>query len=322
MTYYVGVDVGGTSVKIGVVSSAGSIVSEVAIATGAERPQEVVLQDILEGVRQAVVASGLGWGKVRAVGVGCPGMVRAEEGTVLYNNNLGWRDFLLGPMLTEALDLPARVENDANAAALGEVVGGCARGATSAMIITLGTGVGSGFVIDGRIWAGYNSAACEFGHMVIVRGGRPCTCGRRGCFEAYASATGLIAMTNEAIATDPEGAMAEMARREGCVGGHTSFVAAEAGDPAAMRLVDEYTDYLACGVANLVNGLQPEVVGVGGGVGKQGERLLVPLRRKVSEELYGRDYEDDRATRLVSCTLGYKAGLVGAAMAAKVAYGE
>ena len=126
-------------------------------------------------------------------------------------------------------------------------------------------------------------------------------------------------MTNEAIATDPEGVMAEMARREGCVGGHTSFVAAEA---AAMRLVDEYTDYLACGVANLVNGLQPEVVGVGGGVGKQGERLLVPLRRKVSEELYGRDYEDDRATRLVSCTLGYKAGLVGAAMAAKVAYGE
>ena len=176
MTYYVGVDVGGTSVKIGVVSSAGSIVSEMAIVT------EVVLQDILEGVRQAVAASGLGWGKVCAVGVGCPGMVRSEEGTVLYNNNLGWRDFLLGPMLTEALTLPARVENDANAAALGEVVAGCAMGASSAMIITLGTGIGSGFVIDGRIWTGYNSAACEFGHMVIVRGGRPCTCGRRGCF--------------------------------------------------------------------------------------------------------------------------------------------
>ena len=151
MTYYVGVDVGGTSVKIGVVSSSGSIVSEMAIVTGAERPQEVVLQDILEGVRQVVAASGLGWEKVRAVGVGCPGMVRSEEGTVLYNNNLGWRDFLLGPMLTEALGLPARVENDANAAALGEVMAGCAKGASSAMIITLGTGVGSGFVIDGRI---------------------------------------------------------------------------------------------------------------------------------------------------------------------------
>ena len=129
-------------------------------------------------------------------------------------------------------------------------------------------------------------------------------------------------MTNEAIAADPEGPMAEMARREGRVGEHTSFVAAEAGDPGAIRVVDEYTDHLACGVANLVNGLQPEVVGIGGGVGKQGERLLVPLRRKVTAELYGRDYEDERATRLVSCTLGYKAGLVGAAMAAKVAYRE
>ena len=317
MTYYIGMDIGGTNIKAGVVNREGHIVAAASIPTGADRPQEVVLQDILAAADKAVEASGVAMEEVAGVGVGCPGMIRSEEGVVLYNNNLGWRDFPLGPLLSEALRMPARVENDANAAALGEVTAGSAKGATSAMVITLGTGVGSGFVIDGRIWTGWNSAACEFGHMVILRGGRPCTCGRRGCLEAYASATGLIAMTEEAVAAHPTSALADLALREGRVGGHTAFAAAEAGDEAAKAVVDEYTDCLACGLANLINGLQPEVISIGGGVGKQGERLLAPLRRKVEMERYGGDRIADRATRLTVCTLGYEAGLIGAAMAAK-----
>ena len=318
MSYYIGVDTGGTNIKVGVVDEAGRIVGEADCPTGADRPQEVVLKDILKAVEDAIsAASGVSRADIHAVGVGSPGAVDSETGVVLYNYNLGWRDFAIGPLMSKALGLPVRLENDANAAALGEVVAGSARGASSAMVITLGTGVGSGFVIDGAIWTGYNSAACEFGHMVIAYGGRPCTCGRRGCFEAYASATGLINMTKEAMEAHPNSELAELARREGTVSGHTPFAAADAGDPVAQHVVDEYIGYLACGLGNLINGLQPEVISIGGGIGKQGERLLVPLRRKVEEETFGERREGEKMTRLVSCTLGYKAGLIGAAMAAR-----
>lgn len=314
MDHHIGVDVGGTAIKACIADASGAIVTEMEQPTGAERPQDVVLQDIVAVVRQ-LLAGPIGR-DVRTVGVGCPGAVLPDEGLVLYNNNLDWRDFPLGPLMEEALGLPVRVENDANVAALGEVVAGSAKGASSAAVITLGTGVGFGLIIDGAIWTGHNGAASEFGHMVIVKGGRACTCGRRGCLEAYASATGLIAMTEDAIAAHPRGAMAVMARREGRVGGHTAFVAAKMGDAAAAAVVEEYIDCLACGVANIIDGLQPEVVSIGGGVSRQGEALLAPLREKVATEVYAGLQRTERATRIVGCTLGHRAGLVGAAMAA------
>ena len=318
MNYYIGLDIGGTNLKAGVVDETGNILSESDIPTGADRPQEVVLQDIISAITGAIAASAVSKNNILAVGVGSPGMVDSETGTVIYNNNLGWHDFKIGDLLGKALNLPVRVENDANAAALGEVIAGSAKGVSSAMIITLGTGVGSGFVIDGKIWTGFNSMACEFGHMVIEKGGRLCNCGRRGCFEAYASASGLIAMTKDAIAKNPDGKLAELAKKEGHVSGHTAFDAKDMGDEAAAKLIDNYIDYLACGLVSLINGLQPEVISIGGGIGKQGERLLVPLRKRIDEEVYGAGHDVNvKKTKIVSCTLGYKAGLIGAAMAAK-----
>ena len=307
MAYFIGVDIGGTNLKAGVVDAEGRIVGEASVPTGADRPQDVVLEDILGAVSKAVEASGVSMKEIRAVGMGSPGLIDYVTGTVVYNNNLGWRDFHICEKMSDALSMPARLENDADAAALGEVVAGSAKGAKSAMIITLGTGVGSGYVLDGKIFG------CEFGHMVIAYGGRKCTCGRHGCFEAYCSATGLINMTKEAIAEHPSSTMAEIAGREGTVSGHTVFVAAEQGDSVAEHIIDEYTGYLAGGLANLVNGLQPEVISIGGGIGKQGERLLVPLRGKVAVEVY----KGIPVPKIVSCTLGYKAGLIGAAMAAR-----
>ncbi|MBQ7543372.1 MAG: ROK family protein [Synergistaceae bacterium] len=308
MTYFIGVDIGGTNLKAGVVDTEGHIVGEASVPTGADRPQDVVLEDILGAVSKAVEASGVSMKEIRAVGMGSPGLIDYTTGTVVYNNNLGWRDFHICEKMSDALSMPARLENDADAAALGEVVAGSAKGAKSAMIITLGTGVGSGYVLDGKIFRG-----CEFGHMVIAYGGRKCTCGRHGCFEAYCSATGLINMTKEAIAEHPSSTLAEIAAKEGTVSGHTVFVAAEEGDKVAEHIIDEYTGYLAGGLANLINGLQPEVISIGGGIGKQGERLLVPLRGKVAEEVY----KGLPVPKIVSCTLGYKAGLIGAAMAAR-----
>lgn len=308
MAYYIGVDIGGTNLKAGVVDGQGSIISESSVPTGADRPQDVVLGDIMGAVMTSIEGAGISVKEIRAAGMGSPGMIDSEKGIVIYNNNLGWKDFHIGEKMSASFGIPVRLENDADAAALGEVVAGSAKGAKSAMIITLGTGVGSGYVVDEKIVRG-----CEFGHMVIAYGGRKCTCGRHGCFEAYCSATGLINMTKEAIAEHPSSTLAEISKCEGIVSGHTVFAAAEQGDAVAEHIIDEYTSYLACGLGNLINGLQPEVISIGGGIGKQGERLLVPLREKVAAEVY----TGLPVPKIVSCTLGYKAGLIGAAMSVR-----
>ena len=308
MAYYIGIDIGGTNIKAGVVDAQGNILGEADAPTGADRPQDVVLQDILDVVKTSVRASKIDIKEISAVGMGSPGLIDSENGIVIYNNNLGWRDFHIGEKISDALKIPSRLENDADAAALGEVISGSAKGAKSAVIITLGTGVGVGVVVDGRIFPG------EFGHMVIAYNGRECTCGRKGCFEAYSSATGLINMTKEAINKNPNGILADIAEREGSVNGKTVFDAYDKGDLEASKVIETYTDYLACGIANLVNGLQPEVVSLGGGIAKQGERLLAPLREKVRNEVY----KGIKIPEIVNCTLGYKAGLIGAAMAAKI----
>ena len=311
MAYYIGIDIGGTNMKTGVVSESGEIISESSIPTGADRHQDIVLQDIIQTVKDAIKSSGLDQKEIKAIGMGSPGMMDYKTGSVIYNNNLGWRDFHICQFMREAFGIPAILENDADAAALGEVVAGSAKGAKSAMIITLGTGVGVGIVINDKIYRG-----SEFGHMVIAYGGRPCKCGRKGCFESYCSATGLINMTKEAIQANPKGILADIAQSEGgVVSGHTVFDAADKGDDDAKRVIDEYISYLAVGLGNLINGLNPEILSIGGGIGKQGERLLKPLRERIIPEIY--EGLRSNFSKIVSCTLGYKAGLIGAAMAAR-----
>ena len=216
--YYIGVDIGGTNIKSGVVSESGEVISEYDIPTGADRPQEIVLQDILSSVKNAVECANLKLSDIKAVGVGSPGDIDNKNGIVIYNNNLGWRNFHIAELMSKELNLNVHLENDADAATLGEVISGSARGASSAMIVTLGTGVGTGFVINGKIWPG-----CEFGHMVINCDGKLCTCGRRGCFEAYSSATGLINMTREAINLNPESILTKIADREKNITGKTKL---------------------------------------------------------------------------------------------------
>lgn len=313
MAYYVGVDIGGTNIKAGVVDDdSKKIISELSIPTGAHRNQNIVLQDILKIINDVTQNANLKISDIAAVGMGSPGWVETKNGTVVYNNNLGWRDFKIAVLVHDNLKIPAVIVNDADAAALGEVVAGSAKGAESAIIITLGTGVGVGIVVNQKIWHG-----SEFGHMTIQRGGRLCTCGKRGCFEAYASATGLINMTKDAIKENPNSTLAEIAEIYGEVTGLTAFEAAEKGSSTAEKVIDEYISYLACGLVNLIDGLHPEIISLGGGIAKQGEKLLTPLREKIALEVYGEPGKKINPTKIVNCTLGYKAGVIGAAMAAK-----
>ena len=302
----IGVDLGGTNIKAALVDEQGKILKEKSVKTNLPRPAERVCDDI------AALCNELAGGQQMAgIGVGCPGTV--DGGMVLYSNNLDWKNFAMGDYLTAKTGLSVRIANDANAVALGEALAGCARGAHSAVILTLGTGVGGGVVLEGKLLTGYTGAAAEPGHMVILDtpDAARCTCGRRGCLEAYASATALIRMTKEAMKARPESVMHHMK-----LSGRTAFDAAEQGDAAAQAMTAQYIHFLAMGAANLINVFFPEVVGLSGGVANQGEALLAPLRAEVEHLVFGHDFAQKK-TRIAACTLGYRAGVIGAALLAR-----
>ena len=308
---YLGVDLGGTNIKAALVDAEGNILKESSVPTNLPRPAEAVCDDI------AALCTALADGvRVHGIGVGCPGTV--DGGVVRYSNNLNWHDFAMADYLQGKTGLPVRLANDANAAALGEALAGCAKGAESAVIVTLGTGVGGGVVLNGKLLTGYTGAASEPGHTVIcdTPNAPLCTCGRRGCFEAYASATALIRMTRQAMDAHPESALHTVAAN-GTVNGRTAFDAAELGDAAAKQVVDDYIHYLAVGIANLINMFFPQVIGLSGGVANQGENLLRPLRAAVQPMIFGDKYAK-KHTALTTCTLGYRAGVIGAALLNRV----
>ena len=310
--YTIGVDLGGTNIKAALVDEQGGILQEASRPTNLPRPAQAVCDDIADLCRHLMAGH-----TVAGVGIGCPGTVDDTDGMVLYSNNLDWSNFAMGPYLKERLGLPVRLANDANAAALGEALAGCAKGADSAVILTLGTGVGGGVVLDGKLLTGYTGAAAEPGHMVVndAPDAPLCTCGRRGCLEAYASATALIRMTKDAMAAHPESALWKLADLD-TVTGRTAFDGRDAGDAAAAAVVAEYTHWLAVGIANLVNIFFPQVVGLSGGVANQGEALLAPLRAQVEPMVFGSAFARKKTT-LTTCTLGYRAGVIGAGLLAQ-----
>ena len=209
--------------------------------------------------------------------------------------------------LEEALGRPAFIENDANAAAYGEYVAGAAKGAKHAVCITLGTGVGGGIIIDGKIYCGSNFGGAEIGHTVIDVNGPMCSCGRKGCFEVFSSATGLIRMTKEALVAHPESAMKDEER----ITGRTAFNYMRAGDETAKQVVDDYIRYLAAGITNTINIFQPDVLCIGGGVCNEGDPLLLPMKEIVKKEVYTRN--SPKNTEIVIAKLGNDAGIIGAA---------
>lgn len=318
MAYYIGVDVGGTNIACGVVDDGCSIIARSKVKTnerGKNEPPpayEEVLAEIKNAVRIVCDDAGIAPTDAHSIGIGCPGTCNSDSGVVEYSNNLGFLNVPLKADMESEFKIPVYLENDANAAAFGEFVAGAAKGADSAVVITLGTGVGSGIIIGGKIYRGANFAGGELGHTVIVVDGLPCTCGRRGCFEAYSSATGLVRMTAEASRLNPESLMTRMIGEDGKVSARTAYKAMKAGDPAGKSVTKQYVKYLACGIANAINIFQPDILCIGGGVCNEGDTLLVPLKAEVAKQVYSKN--SAKNTDIVICSLGNDAGIIGAAM--------
>ena len=309
--YYLGIDLGGTNIAVGLVNEELTIVAKDSLPTPANDP--VSIADTMAVLcRRLVAQKGISFEDVAYAGIACPGIVDRANGEVIYANNINFDHFPLSRLLSERIPLKAvYLENDANAAALGEVKAGGARGARNSIMITLGTGVGGGIIINGQVYMGFNCTGGELGHMVIEKNGVPCTCGRRGCFEAYSSATGLVRMTREKMEKHPESLMHELVRRCGKVSGRTAFDADRAGDAAGSEVVSEYVSYLACGIVNLINIFQPEILVIGGGVCNERENLLSRLYPLVKKDTYGSGLVP--ATDLKIAELGNDAGIIGAA---------
>lgn len=311
--YAIGVDLGGTNIKVGLVDADHHIIDSVSCKTNLPRPREEVEQAIAGLCEELCRKAGLSLSEdISSVGIGTPGSVNSEAGIVEFNANFNYRNWLLVQAMEALLPCRVYIENDANAAAYGEYIAGAARGAKYAVAITLGTGIGGGIIIDGKIYSGFNSAGAELGHTVIEKGGRPCMCGRRGCWERYASARALTEDTRAAMRQNPDNMMWQIASGDlDRVNAKTAFDAMRAGDALGKQLVDDYIGYVACGLTNVINVFQPEIICIGGGVSKEGESLLEHIRVIVDQEDYARDGE--KRTKIVIAQLRNDAGIIGAA---------
>ncbi len=310
--YNIGIDLGGTNIVASVVSDSYEIIATAKVPTNSPRPAEEIFDDIAMIAQKAVREAGLTMDDIYSVGMGTPGTVNGE-GEIEFANNLGFNHVPAVKMLEERLGVKkVFIENDANCAALGEAYAGVGNGAKDFVAVTLGTGVGSGVIVNGNIVSGVNNAGGECGHMVIVVDGEQCSCGRKGCWEAYASATALIRQTKKAMEDYPDSIMHKLAKEEGQVSGRTAFDAMRKGDIAGIKVVESYIKYVACGVINLVNTFQPEVICIGGGICNEGETLLKPLRRYVEAERYS--IHSKIQSKIVKAQLGNNAGVIGAAI--------
>ncbi|MBP3762032.1 MAG: ROK family glucokinase [Ruminococcus sp.] len=314
MKYYVGIDLGGTNIVAGVVDEEYNIIAKASTKTNCPRPEKEIADDMAKMAVQAVKNANLTMSDIEWIGIGTPGIANSKTGIIEYSNNLGFKNTPMVKYIEEAIgrkDTPIFIENDANAAAYGEFVAGAAKGAKNAVCITLGTGVGGGIIINGKIYSGSNFAGAEIGHTVIEVDGAQCSCGRKGCFEAYSSATGLIRMSKEAMEAFPDSIMNKMAQEKGKVTARTSFDAMRAGDKTAKDVVDKYIKYLAAGITNTINIFQPDVLCIGGGVCNEGDPLLLPMKELVKKEVYTRDSKKN--CDIVIAKLGNDAGIIGAA---------
>lgn len=307
-----GIDLGGTAIKIGVLDQAYDILAQTSIPTNSKRPYQEIIADMGNTAAALLVENGYELKDCLGAGVGSPGTIDSSDGTVLYSNNIRWDNVPLAKELYRYLWIPVFVNNDANCAALGEVQKGAARGCKNAVFLTLGTGVGGGIVMDGKVFEGGHPGGVELGHIRIASKGRRCTCGRYDCLEAYASATALIQDAKEIAARQPDSMLWEMCGHDlDQMNAKIPFDAAWAKDAASRTLIDRYIGYLADGITDIVNIFRPDLVVLGGGICAQGEKLTEPLNQYLKENCFGADVS--YVPQVVTAQNGNDAGIIGAA---------
>lgn len=308
----IGIDLGGTGIKAGLVDEQGKILLKLSCPTGVERGHEAVIHDMAQLAIRVIKESGTQMDEIESIGIGIPGIFDAKRNIVPFCTNLFWHEVPLVQLMQKEIGKPIYVGNDASVAGLGETFGGAISGVQNSVFVTLGTGVGGGVVIHGKLFTGANGVGTEIGHMIIEAGGELCTCGNAGCWERYASATALIRMGRSAMAADPNCLIArEAANDADNVTGKLVVDCAQAGDPAALKVFDRYIYYLCAGLVNLINTYDPEVIVLGGGVSAAGQFLLDAVNKTLPGMVFCKAMP---YAKVVLATLGNDAGIIGAAL--------
>ncbi|MBQ4110778.1 MAG: ROK family protein [Clostridia bacterium] len=308
--YNIGIDLGGTNIATGIIDENCKMVAKISVPTLSERDFSEIVKDMAESINKLLKDNNISIDEVNSIGMGIPGTLNSEEGLIVYSNNIPINNIPVVKMIKEYFDKPVYISNDANCAALGEVYAGAAKGRKNVIMITLGTGVGGGIIIDGKLYEGTASAGAELGHTILVLNGEQCTCGRKGCVEAYASATGLIRETKKAIEANPD--KTSMTKNLSEVNGRTAFDAAKAGDEVAIKVIDNYIMALGELLVDMTNIFRPEIILLSGGISHEGDNLYVPLKEYVQKNSYGNQY--NKIPLIERATLGNDAGIFGAAM--------
>ncbi len=307
---FVGIDIGGMTIKGGIVDEKGNILYKKSIVTAPGKEDRLIVDDIAALVNE-LVQNGADGEEIQGVGIGCPGSIYDEKGIVRYSCNINFRNTPMAKMIEEKTGIKkVRLSNDANCAALGETLFGAGNGAKNSVMVTLGTGVGTGIVANGQLITGNRSAGGEGGHITINLGGATCGCGKKGCYEAYASATALMNQIQAACEKHPESQLAKEVEQSG-LNGKVVFDCAQNGDKVAMAVVKKYIKYVGVGLVNFANIFFPEVIIIGGGISNQGDNIIKPLQRYVTRNVYGAVYSPK--IKVVAATLKNDAGIIGAA---------
>lgn len=313
--YYIGLDLGGTAIKGGIIDDDGVIVVKDSIRTNKEDGADKVLNDMADFALSLIVEAGLKVSDVAGIGIGSPGLVDGNSAKVVFAPNLGWSNVDVRTVIEKKTGLPVYNSNDANCAALGEYMFGASKNYKNSIFVTLGTGVGGGIIIDGKLFEGVGGAGAEIGHTVIGIDGEQCACGRRGCYETYASASALIRQAKDALHKNPNTLLSEY--NEDGIFAKDVFDCADKGDKVAIEVVNKYYEYVGIGLVNLVNTFRPEIILIGGGVSARGDKLLEPLRAYVKKY----SYAGNNAPSVIidAASLKNDAGIVGAAALAVAA---
>lgn len=311
--YYIGVDVGGTNIATGLITRDGKLLAKTSVKSLGDRVPEEITKDIYKTIETVIEETGTPLSEIGGIGLGIPGCFSNDTGRVIETSNMNLSEFPLFAELKKYIDKPMMMANDANCAALGEAAYGAGKGYNDIVMITLGTGIGGGFVCNGKVYNGFNGAAMEVGHISIDLKGKKCNCGRLGCWERYASATALVELTKEIMDKNPDSAMhVYVAEQGGEVSGRTAFDCARGGDRAANEVVDTFVYYLGSGIVNLINLFQPDVIIIGGGISNEGEYLMEKLRKFAK----GYSYASTKIPQpeFKKAELGNDAGIIGAGM--------
>jgi len=309
----IGVDIGGTNLVAGLTDAQFRIVDKVSTPTLGKRTEKEIVDDILRLMKTLMEKHHLTEKDIESIGLGVPGWCNTDTGIILECDNVNFKNTPIAEMIQKEINAPVYLANDADCAALGEAYGGATKDVNHSIMVTIGTGIGGGIIIDKKIYNGFNHGGGEVGHMVIDMYGLKCVCGRRGCWENYASATALIAQSRAAAKENPDSILCKSVSGDlEKMNGKTVFDALAQGCPIAEHVIDTFACYLACGIVNLISIFQPEMVVLGGGVSKEGAPLLDRVQAILDKECYG-DVASLPRTKLCVAELGNDAGVIGAA---------